>query len=102
MTVDDVFEALSDPCRRQLLLSLLEHSPQDDDRDPLNVVSGDVEPAVLETELVHNHLPKLESMGFIRWDPETNRIGRGHNWGDVAPVLTLIDEHQDELPGSWL
>ncbi len=103
VNVDDMFAALSDPYRRQLLLSLLEHNPQDDDdRDPLNVVSDDVEPDVLETELVHNHLPKLESKGFIRWDQETNEISKGPNWGDIAPLLVVIDEHQDELPDDWL
>ena len=43
--------ALADPYRRQLLLALLDHNPQDDDdRDPLNIVEGDEEPEVLETE----------------------------------------------------
>jgi hypothetical protein len=101
-TVDGIFEALSDPYRRQLLLSLLEHNPQDDDdRDPLNVVSEDVEPEVLEVELVHNHLPKLEEMGFIRWDREADKISKGPNWGDIAPLLVLIENHRDELPDDW-
>ena len=102
-SVDEIFEALSDPYRRQLLLSLLEHNPQDDDdRDPLNIISDDVEPEVLEIELVHNHLPKLEEMGFIRWDRDANEIRKGPNWGDIAPLLILIEEHGDELPDDWL
>ena len=101
--MDEVFEALSNPYRRQLLLSLLEHNPQDgDDRDPLNVVADDIEPDVLEVELIHNHLPKLEEMGFVNWDRETNKISKGSNWGDIAPLLVLIENHQDELPEDWL
>ena len=101
--VDEIFEALSNPYRRQLLLSLLEHNPQeDDDRDPLNVISADTEPEVLETELVHSHLPKLEEMGFISRDERTDEISKGPNWSDTAPVLRLTDDHRDELPDDGL
>ncbi|WP_340102166.1 DUF7344 domain-containing protein [Salinibaculum salinum] len=100
---DALFEALSDPYRRQLLVALLDHNPQDDsDRDPLNVVSDDVEPEVLETALFHSHLPKLEEMGYIRWDRDSNEISKGPEWDEIEPLLTLIHDHQDELPEDWL
>jgi hypothetical protein len=100
---DDVFEALSDPYRRQLLVALLAHNPQDDsDRDPLDTVADDIDPEVLEVEMVHNHLPKLEEMGFIEWDRGSDEISKGPNWGDIAPLLILIRDHQDELPDDWL
>lgn len=101
--VDDLFEALSNPYRRQLLVALLEHNPQDDyDRDPLDLVSDDIEPDVLELHLFHSHLPKLEEMDFITWDRETNEISKGPDWDEIKPLLTLIDSHQDELPDGWL
>ena len=100
---DDIFEALSNPYRRQLLVALLAHNPQDDtDRDPLDVVADNIDPEVLEVEMVHNHLPKLEAMGFIEWDRDTDEISKGPNWGDIAPLLVLIRDHQDELPDDWL
>lgn len=100
---DDLFEALSNPYRRQLLVALLDHNPQDDhDRDPLDLVSDDIEPDVLELHLFHNHLPKLEEMGFIAWDRETNEISKGPDWEEIEPLLTLIESHQDELPNGWL
>lgn len=100
---DDLFVALANSYRRQLLVALLEHNPQDDhDRDPLNIVSDDVEPEVLELTLHHSHLPKLEQMGFIIWDQETNEISKGPDWNEIEPLLTLIHEHQDELPEGWL
>jgi len=58
---ETALDALADPYRRQLLVALLEHNPQDgDDTNPLNVTRMAGEPDVLETELIHNHLPKLE------------------------------------------
>lgn len=103
LRVDGLFEALSDPYRRQLLVALLDHNPQDDaDRDPLNVVSDDLEPEVLQQALVHNHLPKLEELGFIAWDRGTNEISKGPEWDAIAPLLVLIHDHRDELPKGWL
>ena len=99
---DRLLEAISNSYRRQLLIALFDHNPQDaHDRDQLNIISDDVEPEVLELELVHNHLPKLEDMGFISWDRTTNQISKGPDWEEIAPLLTLIHDHQDELPEDW-
>ncbi len=96
-------EALSDRYRRELLLALLVENPQDDDdRDPLDIIDPPHEPDVLETELFHNHLPKLESMGFIEWNRETGQIAKGPDWDDIKPVIELIHNHRDELPDEWL
>ena len=48
------------------------------------------------------HLPKLEDMGYISWDRNTNEISKGPAWDDIAPLLKLIYDHQDELPKGWL
>ena len=100
---DAALDALSNPYRRQLLVALLDHNPQDDsNRDPLHVVSDAEEPDVLQTELVHHHLPKLEELGYIEWDRETNEIKKGPDWEEISPLLELIENHRDELPEDWL
>lgn len=94
---------LSNRYRRELLLALLVENPQDDDnRDPLNVVESPLEPEVLEVELYHKHLPKLEEQGFIQWNRETGKISKGPDWDDIEPVLRLIERHREELPDDWL
>lgn len=100
----DILTALSNPYRRQLLVALLDHNPQDDeDLDPLDVVGdSQQEIEVLESELVHVHLPKLESMGIVAWDRETGEISTGAKWPEYAPLLKLIHDHRDELPDGWL
>ncbi|WP_262179846.1 ArsR family transcriptional regulator [Haloarcula laminariae] len=96
-------EVLSNSYRRELLLALLEHNPQDDaDRDPLDIIDPPLEPEVLEVELFHEHLPKLEELGFIEWDRDTGKISKGPDWADIEPVLRLIADHRNELPADWL
>ena len=99
----DALDALANPYRRQLLVALLEHNPQkDDDPDPLNIEAAAGEPDVLETELVHNHLPRLEDKGYIEWDRDNHEISRGPNWAEIGPIIELLHRHRDELPGGWL
>jgi hypothetical protein len=102
-TFDELLGVLSNPYRRQLLIALLEHNPQDDsNRDPLDIVTPEGGPDVLNTELVHHHLPKLEDMGYISWNRDTNEISKGPKWDEIAPLLELIHTHRDELPDGWL
>lgn len=108
-TFDRVVDALAHRYRRRLLVALCEHNPQDATdtqgaEEALGAVEdvGDVDPELIETELVHNHLPKLEEFGFIRWNDETGEISRGPNWDDIEPLLRLLRDHEEELPDGWL
>jgi len=100
------FEALANPYRRQLLLALFAENPQDDeDLDPLNILKQGETVDTLDAthvKLEHVHLPKLADMGFIGWDRESGELSKGPNWGEIAPLLQLMDDHQDELPEEWL
>lgn len=100
---DGALDALAHPYRRQLLVALLGENPQDDTgRNPLGLVDETAEPDKLETELFHRHLPKLESMGYIGWDREAGAIRKGPDWDEIAPLITLIQDHRDELPAGFL
>lgn len=100
------FEALANRYRRQLLLAMLEANPLDDDElDPLSLLkqretTADLE--VTQIRLHHVHLPKLADMGFIEWDRESGDLSKGPNWEEIAPLLQLILNHQDELPDGWV
>ncbi len=105
---DRVIAALGHKYRRRLLVALLAHNPQDD-TDPQNaeralgtVKGKKTETELIETELVHNHLPKLEEMGYITWNQDTGDIAQGPNWEEIAPLLRLLEAHSDELTNDWL
>lgn len=104
---DRPFKALQASYRRQLLFALLEANPQSDTNlDPLHrrlddpVSDGDDDRRKLE--LIHNHLPKLDAWGYIDWDQATGQITKGPNWNEIAPLLRLIHDHQEKLPGEWI
>lgn len=101
---DRVFRALSDRYRRQLLVAMLEHNPQSDDNiDPLETLDPAERDTVrLQTELLHNHLPRLEAMEYVEWDRESGEISKGPEWDELAPLLHLIEDHREELPDGWL
>jgi len=100
--LDRMFDALSHPYRRRILLLVSEHNPRDEGEfsvDALETADDDLE--LLTTELYHAHLPKLADSGYIEWNEDTHTIRRGPNFTEIAPLLRLMHEHQDELPDGW-
>jgi hypothetical protein len=55
----------------------------------------------LAVELRHNHLPRLDGRDVIDWDTEADTVARGPTFDELRPLVELIDEHGDELPGRW-
>ena len=97
-----VFDALRHPHRRRILLALDGHNPRTGDeltREELSDTGEDRNR--LMTKLVHVHLPKLADAGYITWERDGHVIERGPNYGDIGPVITLLRNHQDELPAEW-
>jgi len=44
----------------------------------------------------HNHLPKLEEADYIEWDREAGTISEGPKFGEIEPLLKLIETHTKE------
>lgn len=101
-SLDRMFDALSHPYRRRILLLVSEHNPRDEDElsvEDLATEEDDLE--LLTTELYHAHLPKLAEAGYIEWDEDARTIRRGPNFDEIAPLLRLMHDHQEELPDGW-
>lgn len=62
----------------------------------------DVDAPPVATQLHHVHLPKLEEMGFIDWNPETSRIVEGPGFDQMRPLLTLLNRHRSVLPDDYV
>ncbi|WP_436935680.1 DUF7344 domain-containing protein [Halovenus marina] len=96
--IDRIFDQLSTRRRRLILLSL----KQEDVRTETDLmIRGKSDDTTAEVELVHNHLPKLEDAGYIKWNRETGEISKGPNFDEIEPLLELIENHVDELPPDW-
>jgi Ser-tRNA(Ala) deacylase AlaX len=97
-----MFNALTHPYRRHVLVLVGEYNPRDEDEFVVeDITTEDDDLELLTTELYHVHLPKLVDAGYIEWDEETRIIRRGPNFEEIAPLLRLMDDHQDELPEGW-
>lgn len=103
VSLDIAMDALANRYRRRLLVSLLAHNPQDDDdpQIPADEVGAD-DLDELHSAMVHSHLPKLEDAGFILWDRDQNVVRTGPRFGEIKPLLELLQNHADELPDDWL
>lgn len=99
--LDDRLEALARFERRRLLLDLSTTNPDDEPR----VDFGEVDEGASELDplvaMRHLHLPVLEERGFVRWDRENHRVTRGPRFGEIEPLLEVLRELRDELPGEW-
>jgi hypothetical protein len=100
--LDRLFDVLSDPYRRRILLLVSDRNPRNEDEfTPEDLGAEYDEFEFLETDLFHKHLPKLADAGYITWDQSTHLIRRGPRFGEIQPLLRLIHDHRDELPVGW-
>ena len=104
LALDTLLSIMADKYRRRLLLALLEHNPQDDENTqlPADVSLKDAELEELQIHMTHKHLPKLAEAGVIEWDQEANVVKKGPAFTEIRPLLELMRDHADELPGDWV
>ena len=88
--------------RRRLLMTLLDHNPEDEASLPDDLTTDDEELKEMLIKMTHTHLPKLESAAVIEWDRDSNVVRRGPQFEELRPLLELIDNHRDELPDEWV
>lgn len=59
-------------------------------------------PPSLAIMLRHNHLPILESGGYIEWDRDRGRVSRGPAFGEIEPTIRLLCTNAETLPSGML
>jgi len=98
-----ILGALQNEYRRRLLTELLDHNPRSNTITiPDDVHVGKKPAEVLEAELFHTHLTRLEEAGYIQWNRDDNEIRKGSLFDEIRPVIVLVENHTDELPDGWL
>jgi len=94
--IDQVLDVLSHRYRRAVLL-LLTHDAVTTVEDVRR--QGDEE--IGEIELIHTHLPKLETEGYIEWNQETGEIFKGPCFDTVKPLLDVMERNAEDLLQHW-
>jgi len=95
---DQLFEALGDRHRRQLLIELL-NCDREETLPLSDAVSEDgTDQERVHIQLAHNHLPKLEEMEYVQWDQEDGEVARGPQFEAIEPSLELLVRHAEKLP----
>ncbi|WP_290815370.1 hypothetical protein [Halovivax sp.] len=115
-TTDEVFDALADEHRRQLLVELLEDGRycapkltggseeigEAHDSLLLDHLHSSREIAGVDERRLrihYIHLPKLEKYGFIEWQCDTRTVTPGHRFDQLRPYLeVLVDTRRDRGP----
>lgn len=100
-SLDRIFDALSHPMRRRVLVAVRERNP----RQKREFAPGDrSNPGSTRREdvisLHHRHLPHLEEAGFVDWDREADTVTRGPAFEEIDPFLAWMDDHVDEHTGD--
>lgn len=100
--LDQVFGALNRAPRRRVLSALARRDSRDVRAfEPDDFVPEGRDRDSFVVELHHSHLPHLDAAGFVDWDRESGTVERGPDFGEIRPLLELLDEHRDELPAEW-
>ena len=50
----------------------------------------------------HNHLPRLEDLGFADATPDRHSVTTVRRFEEIEPLLELLDTYQDRLPPDWV
>lgn len=98
-SVEAKLQALMDRERRRLLFGLLQVPAEaggagGDDRI---VVDGGERSVFMH----HDHLPKLDAIGFIEYDRAAGRVTRGPEFDSNDSLLRLLADTREDFPGDW-
>lgn len=100
--LDQVFSALSHPIRRGILTAVMKDNPRrQGEFKKMEFRPDDTTKETIEIELRHSHLPQLDKGDFIDWERRSGKVTRGEKFEEIRPLLELMDNHREELPGDW-
>ena len=99
--LDRAFQVLCHPRRRHVLLRLVDCDSAGGELQVNELGVGPDESGSRDLRLRHVHLPKLVDAGYVRWNEDTGTVRPGPNVDEIEPVLRLLSDHGDELPGTW-
>lgn len=99
---DTTFKVLAAEPRRQLIVTLLDASPDESVPLPESAINPNVpeDPDRLRQELHHQHLPMLADYGFIEWGTDPLHASRGPRFNEAAVIFEALHSTSQCLPDS--
>jgi hypothetical protein len=94
-TIDRVFDALSHPHRRHILMTITKSASQRKIEFSLDELSDDTI-GLDALQLHHIHLPKLEDVGLIRWDRGNQIVMKGPAFNSIRPYLEPLTNRPND------
>jgi hypothetical protein len=92
---------MADQSRRQLLVALADHDPQDHDFSiPATEISSDAEGDHPSLQMIHTHLPKLDDAELIEWDRQTHQVREGPRFDKIRPLVEMVQDHANNRPSD--
>ena len=85
--LNDVLDILQNPIRRSVIATLLE-TPEEAAVDTIVERVDGADTIVMS--LVHQHLPKMEEYGIVKWDRQTGMIHPGASFGLTSHIHSSI------------
>lgn len=101
LSLNRLFELVSREPRRRVLDAMRTRSPRTVEELARPGWFGDLERGTIEISLCHNHLPRLDAAGVVRWKRDLGVVYRGPRFGEVRPFLDLMADNGDGLPTGW-
>ncbi|MFC7096378.1 DUF7344 domain-containing protein [Halobaculum marinum] len=102
LTVDGLYEVLSDGTRRRLLWTMLDSGPPMRLRIPEDLPRDVADHRPRRIQLHHVHLPKLVDAGLVSWDDDRGEVTGGPTFDRAKPLLAVArdGERVTPLPGA--
>ncbi|KZN25671.1 hypothetical protein A4G99_04245 [Haladaptatus sp. R4] len=93
LTCDEIFDVLGNRQRRHVLSALLEYDEATTVSELAEMTGSENggNPERIEIGLVHSHLPRLEGMGIVEYNPETRMVEPTTAVTDLEPFFELIE-----------
>ncbi|WP_277555668.1 DUF7344 domain-containing protein [Halobaculum limi] len=98
LTVDDLYDVLSDWHRRRLLWQLLDGGPSGGLDVPAELPTRDETERTARVQFHHVHLPKLEACALVEFDEAENLLTRGPMFDRTEPLLSVLREREHQTP----
>lgn len=98
LTVDDLYDVLSDWHRRRLLWQLLDSGHSGGVDVSADLPTRDETARIARVQFHHVHLPKLESCALVEFDEERDLLRRGPTFDRAEPLLTVVRECEGRTP----